>query len=181
MSFLDRAKQTAKSAAEVAADRGREVAGHAGRAAAEGAARAGDWGKDPETHEKARLALAEAGRKGKQAAGFARKGLVTVIERIEPGTLADVIIRATAIQEKTNEALRRKGSLYRISEVSISASIPPGVNFAIGRLDDKDAAALATSSTELVGPEGEAPVLALDGSVDPDGDSDGSAEAQAGP
>ena len=163
MSFLDKAKQTARNAAEVAAERGREAAGQAGRVAAEGAVRAADWGKDPETHEKARLALAEAGRKGKKAAGFARKGLVTVIERIEPGTLADVIIRATAIQEKTNEALRRKGSLYRISEVSISASIPPGVNFAIGRLDD-DAAVIGTSSTELVGAETDEPVLALDGS-----------------
>jgi hypothetical protein len=171
MSFLDRAKQTAKSAAEIAAERGREVAGHAGRAAAEGASKASDWGKDPETHEKARLALAEAGRRGKQAAGFARKGLVTVIERIEPGTLADVIIRATAIQEKTNDALRRKGSRYRISEVSISASIPPGVNFAIGRLDDEGGAVQGTSSTELVGPEDEVPVLALDGSTDPEADA----------
>ena len=164
MSFLDRAKQTARSAAEVAAERGRDVAGQAGRAAADGAARAADWGKDPETHEKARLALAEAGRRGKKAAGFARKGLVTVIERIEPGTLADVIIRATAIQEKTNEALRRKGSLYRISEVSISASIPPGINFAIGRMDDEAEVVGGKSSTELVEPEDEAPVLALDGS-----------------
>jgi hypothetical protein len=90
-----------------------------------------------------------------------------------------VIIRATAIQEKMNEALRRKGSLYRISEVSISASIPPGVNFAIGRLDDDEGAALATSSTELVGPDDEAPVLALDGSTDPDADPDASAEAEA--
>jgi hypothetical protein len=164
MSFLDRAKQTARSAAEVAAERGREVAGQAGRAAADGAARAADWGTDPETHEKARLALAEAGRKGKKAAGFARKGLVTVIERIEPGTLADVIIRATAIQEKTNEALRRKGSLYRISEVSISASIPPGINFAIGRMEGEADVVGGKSSIELVEPEDEAPVLALDGS-----------------
>jgi hypothetical protein len=166
MSFLDRAKQTARSAAEIAAERGREVAGQAGRAAAEGAGRAADWGKDPETHEKARLALAEAGRRGKKAAGFARKGLVTVIERIEPGTLADVIIRATAIQEKTNEALRKKGSLYRISEVSISASISPGINFAIGRMEGEGEVLGGKSSTELVEPEDEAPVLALDGSSD---------------
>jgi hypothetical protein len=166
MSFFDKAKGTARAAAEAAAERGRDVAGQAGRAAADGAARAADWGKDPETHEKARLALAEAGRKGKKAAGFARKGLVTVIERIEPGTLADVIIRATAIQEKTNDALRKKGSLYRISEVSISASISPGINFAIGRMDDEAEIVGGRSSTELVEPDGEAPVLALDGSTD---------------
>jgi hypothetical protein len=163
MSFLDKAKQTAKAAAETAAERGREVAGQAGRAAAEGASRASDWGKDPETHEQARRALAEAGRRGKQAAGVARKGLVTVIEHIEPGTLADVIIRATAIQEKTNDALRKKGSLYRISEVSISASIPPGVNFAIGRLEDGDGVVPGTASTNLVGSDSDIPVLALDG------------------
>jgi hypothetical protein len=172
MSFLDRAKQTAKStarsAAEIAADRGREIAGQAGRAAADGAAKAAEWGKDPETHEKARASLADAGRHAKQAAGLARRGVTTVIEHIEPGTLADLIIRATAIQEKTNEALRRKGSLYRISEVSISASIPPGINFAIARRDDLSEAAVGRSSAELVGPEDEAPVLALDGTAEPE-------------
>ena len=79
-----------------------------------------------------------------------------------------MIIRATAIQEKTNEALRKKGSLYRISEVSISASIPPGINFAIGRMDDEAEVVGGRSSTELVEPEDETPVLALDGSAEAD-------------
>ena len=34
----------------------------------------------------------------------------------------------------TNGSLREKRSPYRISEVSITASIPPGVTFAISRL-----------------------------------------------
>jgi hypothetical protein len=171
MSVLDRARKTARNAADVAAERGREVAGGAGRAAASGAAKAAtkatDLGKDPETHDKARRALEGAGRQAKHAAGAARRGLVTVIERIEPGTLADVIIRATAIQEKANEALRRKGSRYRISEVVISASIPPGINFTIGRLDEGGDDA-GRSSTELIGSESDVPVLSLDGAIDPE-------------
>jgi len=42
-----------------------------------------------------------------------------------------------------NNAQREKGSPYRISEITISATIPPGVNFAIGRIDDPEAAAAA--------------------------------------
>ena len=66
------------------------------------------------------------------------------IERINPGLLADLIIHATSAQEKTNKALRDKGSLYRISEMYLTASIPPQVGFYIARLGDAehDAAAL---------------------------------------
>ena len=46
------------------------------------------------------------------------------------------MIKATALQEMTNKSLRLKKSPYRISEITISASIPPGVTFAIGRIDD---------------------------------------------
>ena len=65
-----------------------------------------------------------------------KRGVNTVIERIDPGTLAELIVKATALQEMTNGALRAKGSPYRISEISIAATIPPGVNFAISRIDD---------------------------------------------
>jgi hypothetical protein len=76
----------------------------------------------------------------------------TVVERIDPATLAELIIKATALQEMANKALRDKGSPYRISEITISATIPPGVNFAIGRIDDPEAAAAAglLSSTALL-------------------------------
>ncbi len=60
------------------------------------------------------------------------------IERVNPGLLADLIIHATAAQEKTNKALKDKGSLYRISEMYLTASIPPQVGFYIARLGDID-------------------------------------------
>ena len=41
--------------------------------------------------------------------GMARRGVTTVVERIDPGTLAELIIKATALQEMTNKALRTKG------------------------------------------------------------------------
>ena len=60
------------------------------------------------------------------------------VERINPGLLADLIIHATAAQEKTNKALRDKGSRYRISEMYLTASIPPQVGFYIARLGDAE-------------------------------------------
>ena len=61
------------------------------------------------------------------------------IERINPGLLADLIIHATAAQEKTNQALREKGSQYRISEMYLTATIPPQVGFYIARVGDDPA------------------------------------------
>jgi hypothetical protein len=60
------------------------------------------------------------------------------IERINPGLLADLIIHATAAQEKTNKALKDKGSQYRISEMYLTASIPPQVGFYIARVGDAE-------------------------------------------
>ena len=60
------------------------------------------------------------------------------IERINPGLLADLIIHATAAQEKTNKALREKGSHYRLSEMYLTASIPPQVGFYIARMGDPE-------------------------------------------
>jgi hypothetical protein len=110
MGFLDRAKQAAAQAAEQA------------RAAADQTRRTAT---DPATAEKARQALSRA-----------KRGVATAIDRIDPGVLADVIIKATALQERANAALRAKGSPYRISEVAIGASIPPSVTFSIARVDD---------------------------------------------
>ncbi len=71
------------------------------------------------------------------------------IERVNPGLLADLIIHATAAQEKTNRALREKGSHYRISEMYLTASIPPQVGFYIARMGDpgEEAAALPAGET----------------------------------
>ena len=112
MSFLERAKQAAEQARHAAEGTAREVADRA-RAEAPGAA------------EKARA-----------AAGKARQTLVTAIERIDPGLLADVVIKATALQERANAALRAKKSAYRIAEITVTATIPPQIGFSIQRVGD---------------------------------------------
>jgi hypothetical protein len=99
--------------------------------------------------------------------GAARRGVSTVVERIDPGVLADLIIKSTALQEMTNTSLREKQSPYRIAEVNITASIPPGITFSISRMDDMDevvTGATVSSSTLAAGLDsgGEA-VIALDG------------------
>lgn len=147
MSFLDRAKQAASDAAEAA----RKAAAEAQAAAI----RTTDKLSDPSTAEKARQALKRA-----------QKGISTAIDRIDPSVLADVIIKATALQEKANAALKAKGSVYRISEIGIGAAIPPSVTFSIARIDDPLETATAVSSSDLlhaVGLEPEGTVTALDG------------------
>jgi hypothetical protein len=132
-------------------------------AAAQAAAMANRTATDPATAE-------AVSRSAREAMGMARRGVTTVVERIDPGTLAELIIRATALQEMTNAALRQKGSPYRIAEISISASIPPAVSFAIGRLGDEPEEAVVgevVSSADLVEQAADAGelVLALDGTT----------------
>ena len=145
MSFLNRAKEAAQAAAEQA----QQAAAMAHRTAA-----------DPATQEK-------LSQQTRSALGAARRGVSTVVERIDPGVLADLIIKSTALQEMTNASLREKKSPYRISEVSITASIPPGISFAIGRIDDVEEKLTGTvvSSEELVDEmtETDQAVIALDG------------------
>jgi hypothetical protein len=124
VSFLDRAKQ----AAQQAADSAKQAAEQARQAATEGATKAQAVMSDPETANKARNALTKA-----------KRGLSTAIDKIDPNVLADVVIKATALQEKANMALKAKGSPYRISEIGIGAAIPPSVTFSISRTDDPDA------------------------------------------
>lgn len=156
MSFLQRAKEAAEGAAEQA----RKVAGDAADAAGQVTSQVTTSAADPATTEK-------LGKQAREAVGLARRGVSTVVERIDPGTLAEVIIKATALQEMTNKALRQKHSPYRISEVVISASIPPGVSFAIHRGADIDEALPSgdVSSEELAGGLQEAgeSVVSLDG------------------
>ena len=149
MSFIKRARE----AAEAAAEQAQHAAGMASKSAA-----------DPATQEK-------LGIQARAAMGAARRGVSTVVERIDPGVLADLIIKATALQETTNRSLRQKRSPYRIAEVSITASIPPGISFAISRIDDNDdddlAGGEAVSSAALVDEmrdTGDA-VISLDGTT----------------
>lgn len=161
MSFIQRARE----AAEAAAARAQEAAASASRTA-----------HDPTTAERINRSLSSAGHGAREAVGLARKSMNTIIERIDPGTLAELIIKATALQEMTNKSLRAKGSPYRISEISIAASIPPGVTFAIGRIDDEPEALsdAVVSSTELLEADLEAGdvVLSLDGTIVDDGTLD---------
>jgi hypothetical protein len=147
MSFIKRAQEAAAQAAEVARSR---------------AEAAGRTANDPATAEM-------LGKSAREAVGLARKGVTTVIEKIDPSTLAELIVRATALQEMTNKSLRQKGSPYRISEISISASIPPAVAFAISRLDEEpeEVGDEVVSSSELIEQSAEAGelVLALDGTT----------------
>ena len=98
---------------------------------------------DPSTQEK-------LSQQTRSALGAARRGVSTVVERIDPGVLADLIIKSTALQEMTNASLREKKSPYRIAEVNITASIPPGITFAISRVDEGDLTGAEVSSEELV-------------------------------
>jgi hypothetical protein len=142
--------EAAEQAAEQARANATEAAGVAGRTAA-----------DPATQEK-------LGQQARAAMGAARRGVSTVVERIDPGVLADLIIKATALQEMTNTSLRDKRSPYRINEISIAATIPPGVNFAIGRIDvqEEQPTGAEVSSATLVDEQvpGEA-VISLDGTT----------------
>ena len=145
MSFIKRAQEAAAAAAEQA----QQAAGLASKSAS-----------DPATQEK-------LGQQARAAMGAARRGVSTVVERIDPGVLADLIVKSTALQEMTNNSLRDKQSPYRISEVNITASIPPGITFSISRMDDKEEVVTGTtvSSSALTAElpaDGEA-VIALDG------------------
>ncbi len=141
------------------------------QAASDAAAQAQQKIGDPTTQAQARVQMAKAGVEARRVAGKARRGITTIVEKIDPGLLADVVIKATALQEKANSALRAKRSPYRIGEVVISAAIPPQVSFAIVRIDDveEEITGDLRESSELVdvatGEEGA--VLALDGSGPP--------------
>lgn len=94
MSFIKRAQE----AAEAARARVEDVASAATRTA-----------NDPATTDRINRGLAGAGQGARDAVGMAKRGVNTVIERIDPGVLADLVIKATALQEMTNRALRTKG------------------------------------------------------------------------
>jgi len=134
MSFLERARQVAEQAAKVGAEVGREAA----KVGADVGSRAATTIRDPATKARAESALRKA-----------KRGFTTALERIDPRILADVVIKATSLQERANASLRERGSLYRISEIGIGAAIPPSVTFTIGRVDDAEGHGLLDSSTIL--------------------------------
>lgn len=106
-----------------------------------------------ESQAQVQKAAQSAGGGLRGVAGSARRGMVTLVEKIDPGLLADIVIRATALQEHANDALRDKRSAYRIGELTITATIPPQIGFAITRISDDELEELRSSpveSSELV-------------------------------
>jgi len=153
VSFLQRAREAAEAAAGSAQ--------HAAEAARTKASEVSQKASDPAMHER-------FSKGAKEAMGQARKGMATVVEKIDPGTLAELVIKATALQEKTNASLRDKKSPYRIAEISITASIPPGVSFVISRIDEGEIlSGTAVTSAELIEtlPAQGEDVIALDGTT----------------
>jgi hypothetical protein len=155
MSFLERAKSVAGQAARVSVD----VAGQAAKVGAEVGGKAAATIRDPATQARARGALKKA-----------RRGFTTVLERIDPKILADVVVKATSLQERANASLQERGSVYRIGEITIGASIPPSIQFSIERIDDPQSAFFdSTALLEKAGKDG-APVateaiVSLDGTA----------------
>lgn len=131
-SFFDKARQAAEEASRELTERAKAEA--------------------PGAKERAKV-LADSAQVGaKEMAGQARRQLVTAIERIDPGILADVVIKATALQEKANVSLRSKSSAYRIGEIVVTATIPPQVSFGIHRIHDLevDPSAATIDSATLI-------------------------------
>jgi hypothetical protein len=109
----------------------------------------------------AKVAAEKAGVEAKAAAQKVRRGLTH--ER-----LAELIVRATALQERTNAELRAKQSPYRITEINVTASIPPTIGFVIGRTADPADLAGAVESAELLARRGEDTTLEIEtATVDP--------------
>jgi hypothetical protein len=158
MSFLDRAKQVAGQAATTAAKVGAEVGREAAHVGAQMGKQVETTIKDPATKARAQSALRKA-----------KRGFSTALERIDPKILADVVIKATSLQERANASLKDRGSVYRIGEIGIGASIPPSITFTIERVDDPSKPGLNDSQTLLaqVEADGGAPetIVTLDGTA----------------
>jgi hypothetical protein len=155
MSFLERAKSVAGQAAKVSVD----VAGQAAKVGAEVGGKAVATVRDPATQARAKSALKKA-----------KRGFTTILERIDPKILADVVVKATSLQERANASLQERGSVYRIGQIQIGASIPPSIQFSIERVDDPDrklldsTALLAKSAKDGVAGTAEA-IVSLDGTA----------------
>jgi hypothetical protein len=154
VSFLQRAREAAEQAAQQA------------RQATE---QARAKMNDPETQERMRQQMETASQQAREAASRTKKGIATIVDKIDPGLLAEIVIKATALQEKANLSLRTKGSPYRISEIVITATIPPQVSFAIGRVGEveEELTGREISSTQIAAEEGlhEDVVISLDGTT----------------
>ena len=139
MTFMEKARQAAGQAAVAAAKVSVDVGSQAAKAGADlgskAAAATAATIRDPANKARARAALKKA-----------KRGFTTALERIDPRILADVVVKATSLQEKANKSLQDRGSVYRIGEITIGASIPPSIQFSIERVDDPNNALLDSST-----------------------------------
>jgi hypothetical protein len=173
MTFMERARQAAGQAAVAAAKVSVDVGSQAAKAGADLSGRAAHatatYARDPATKARAQAALKKA-----------KRGFTTVLERIDPRILADVVVKATSLQEKANASLKERGSAYRIGQIQIGASFPPSIVFAIERVDDPhhelhDSSVLLAKVLEEAGAaDGVAPatIVGLDGTAINDADLD---------
>ena len=145
MSFMERARLAAQQAAKVGAEVGGQAAKVGSEMGSKAAHQAATTIRDPATQARARAALKKA-----------KHGFTTALERIDPKILADVVVKATSLQEKANASLQSRGSVYRIGEIAIGASIPPSITFTIERVDDPSRQGLSDSSTLVAEAEAEA-------------------------
>lgn len=161
MSFF----QKAKEAADRAAQQAREAADRTAQQARDARSK---W-EDPATQERMRQSMQSASQQAREAAAKTKKGLATIVDKIDPGLLADIVIKATALQERANASLRTKGSPYRISEIVITATIPPQVSFSIGRVGEVEEVLTGqeVDSTQLVAADAviDEAVISLDGTT----------------
>lgn len=123
--------------------------------------------------EKARQAAEEAAAQAKIAATHAgveaREAAVKLKATLTPERLAELIIKATALQERTNATLKAKGSPYRITEISVTAALPPQVGFVIGRVGDAEIVGVVVESADMVEGTGDEAVLDLESPDQPVG------------
>jgi hypothetical protein len=105
--------------------------------------------------EQARIAASQAGAQAKATTERVKRSMTH--ER-----LAELIVKATALQERTNEELRLKNSPYRIQEITVTASIPPNIGFTIARLADPELIGKVVESVEILEELGEVPVIDLE-------------------
>ena len=156
MTFMEKARQAAGVAATAAAKVSVEVGSQAAKAGADIGSKAAQQAattiRDPATKARAAAALKKA-----------KRGFTTALERIDPRILADVVVKATSLQERANASLKERGSAYRIGEITIGASIPPSIQFSIERIDDPsatDSTSLMAAAADQITPE---MIVTLDG------------------
>jgi len=131
--MFEKMKQAAKEAADVAGRAAAAATDKAGEAAAAGLEKAAVVARDPATQARAMVVAKGAAHEAGKAAGGAGRLAKTALDKLNPATLAAIVIKATSVQEAANRSLRKSKSLYRIGGIEIGAAFPPSISFQIVR------------------------------------------------